>query len=292
MAEQMLVFKALLKDKEFKAELRNPEAAAAADALFACLEITRQQAFANSPIDITGIRSLTGPERTLSTKQLASAVSAISPARLEEQLTKYTEMPAVQADDVVDPLARKPKGSPIEIAVSAYLGELFDKAFPPEAVAWAKSSGETREIRLAASYDGWIAIKKVPMTAEKKEIVAACAGIFSSSKTKLPTILLKDNGNADAYQTAVDAFLNKFPERKSFTRLAEILNAAEAEMPSIAAFANGDKKLEARLLKLFYYNCFERAGFTPFVNTEQIGRIWPELKIPKPRGNYGGKKKK
>lgn len=281
--EGIFSFKALFADKEVSFECKNPSEKNVADAAFAALEICRQTAFENSPIQLQQIKPLAGNQRTLSPLQLQAAISAISPSRLEEELRKYSE--AAKTAEQLDPLAKAPKGEPVEIAFSAYLGELFDKTFPQEKVSWQKKGSSPREIRLVANYAGWMAVKKVNLAvAEKKEVVAGCASIFATTKTKLCAILHPD------FQAFRDAFLAKYPERKSFSRLTEVLSAAEKELPKISAMAGGDKLLEQRLQKLFFYACFERAGFTPFVSTDQVSRIWPELKIPKPKGNFGKKK--
>ncbi|MEK6924317.1 MAG: hypothetical protein AABW54_03710 [Candidatus Micrarchaeota archaeon] len=283
----LLSFKALLQDRELEIELRNPAETQAVDALHTVMETTRKLALEKSPLKHAEITALGGKNRTLSPSQLATAVAAVPLARLEEQLSKLVTMPLPQEPGLTNPNVRKPKGSPVEIATSAYLAELFDKAFPPESLKWGKPTGKPREVRLAANLDAWIAVKKVNLqAAEGKEITAACAGIFNSARSKLQEFTPQE------YRAATEQFLAKYPERKSFGRLAEILAAAASELPKITACAKGDAALEARLAKLFYYDCFERAGFTPFVSTNQVSRIWPELKIPKPRGNYGGKKKK
>ncbi len=289
--EEMLTYYARLPDREFAVELKSPTPQQASQAAVAVMESTRQIAFEYSPINWGEIRALAGGAgKTISPGQLAQEVSSIKQAALETKLVAFVEK--TQAKEVFDdPLAKKPKGEPLEIALSAYLAALFDAAFPPEAVAWQKPSKERREVRLVANYSGWQAVKKVDVgAAERKEVVAAAAGIFERAKGKLPSALL--GLRVGEYEAAVEAFLSKYPERKSFSRLGEILTAAVSHVPVVNAVAGGDKQLEARLQKLFFYSCFERAGFTPFVSAEVVGRVWPELKIPKPRGNFGAKKKK
>ena len=281
--EGIFSFKALFPEKEVCFEHKNPSDKEVADAAFSALEICRQTAFENSPIQLSQIKSLAG-NRTLSPQQLQAAISAVSPSRLEEELRKYCE--AAKTAEQLDPLAKIPKGEPVEIAFSAYLAELFDKTFSQEKISWQKAGSTPREVRLVANYAGWMAVKKVNLAvAEKKEVVAGCASIFAATKTKLSSILHKD------FAAFLETFLAKYPERKSFSRLCEILLAAEKELPKISSLAGGDKLLENRLQKLFYYSCFERAGFAPFVSTDQVSRIWPELKIPKPKGNFGKRKK-
>lgn len=285
MQNELLVFNARLPDREYALELRNPSAQQAADALFTITEATRQIAFEYSPIKWEQVRALCSAPKTLSPSQLVQEISSLNASRLEEKLAAFAEKVAVE-EVIGDAMAKKPKGEPLEIAFSAYLATLFDRAFPPEAIPWQKPSEEKREVRLVANYAGWRAVKKVDVAAaERKEVVAACTGIFERAKAKASAAM------GSGFEIAASAFLQKFPERKSFSRLSEILQAAERELPEISASAGGSKQLEQRMYKLFFYACFERSGFTPCVSTGEVSRIWPELKIPKPRGNYGGKKK-
>ena len=61
------------------------------------------------------------------------------------------------------------------------------------------------------------------------------------------------------------------------------IEAAKAAEKSVLACAAGEN--ERRLLREIYYaRVFGRLGFPPFVSTEDFGAVYPELKIPKPRG--------
>jgi hypothetical protein len=289
MPEEMLVFYARLPEQEIAIDLRSPSAQELAEAAFTALEASRQAALEYSPVDLQAVRKLAG-SGSLSIAQLSAQLSQLKQSALEQSLLPLVKA-APASDAIANPLAKTPKGEPVEFAVSAYLGALFDRAMPPEPLSWQKPGKEKREVRLVANARGWQSVKKVEFAgSERKEVCAASATIFERVKSKLPDLLLGEK--AEEFQSLLDAFVAKYPERKSFGRLPEILSAAEKEFPKLEAIAGGDKRLESRLRKLFLYACFARAGFTPYPSSETVGRVWPELKIPKPRGNFGGKKKK
>jgi hypothetical protein len=144
-------------------------------------------------------------------------------------------------------------------------------------------------VRLAANYDGWIVVKKVDLgKAEKKEVLLGLAGIFSSINQKLPSLY---SSNPDGFEDLVSSLLNSFPVRKSFVKLPVLLGEASKLESKISDFASNSEGKEV-LRQALFLRCFEHAGFPPFVTLESIAGVYPELKIPKPRGNFGGKKKK
>ena len=289
MPDEMLVFYARLPEAEIAIDLRSPSAGQLADSAFIALEASRQVAFEFAPIDLPKVRKQAG-SGGLSIAQLAGETAALKQSALEASLQPFVKA-ASASGAVADPLAKAPKGKPIDFAVSAYLGQLFDRAMPPAPLSWQKPGGGKRELRLVANAGGWQSVKKVGFEgSEDKEVCAAAATIFERVKAKLPDLLLGEKSGE--YDSIVDSFISKFPERRSFGRLPEILSAAEKELPKVDAIAAGNAVLQSRLAKLFLYSCFGRTGFTPFVSGETVGRVWPELKIPKPRGNFGGKKKK
>ena len=124
------------------------------------------------------------------------------------------------------------------------------------------------------------------MEAEKKEVLAALSGMFNAANRKLADF---SAGDCAAFDAFVEQTFAKYPERKNFSRLPQVLQDAVAVESQLAQFASGDK-LQA-LREFFFLKAFERCGFPPFITADQISGVYPELKIPKPRGNFGKKKK-
>lgn len=267
--DELVSFKAVLGDKQCKFEASPPTDSDAAKALVLAMDATRELAFANAPVNVAEISRIA--------PKTFSDLTGVSLGDIELRLHSLCD----PARD--DGTGKKPDATPLDMAVSLYLGVMLDRQLGCKPVAWGKADDAQKVVRFVANYKGWQVVKKVRSDALPKEIVAGCAGIFSSSKAKAPDFLSPDG----KYNALADAFLAKYPERKSFSRLQEMLAASVDVAKQIAALANGNE-----LRKLFYYSLFERAGFPCFVSTGQVSGVWPELKIPKPRGNYGGKKKK
>ncbi|MBI5177255.1 hypothetical protein HY995_04175 [Candidatus Micrarchaeota archaeon] len=287
MRADFVTFRAFLPDKSLVLHSDgNGAAQVVAGAMHAALELS----YEFSPLDAKGIGQWAQKDaqaiRTAS--DFASVIRSKKQAALEQQLSQFVSLPSAAPDANAESY-KASKASPVEFAFSCCLNSLADPMFPPRRVAWSGPGGERSEVRLAANISGWMAVKKADAEkAGRREVMAACAGIFESCRRKLPHLLCGDAKIAE-YESALDAFLSKFPERKSFSRLPEILESADREKI--------EDKLEAILgsplaRELFYYECFSRAGFTPFIQQETIGLVYPELKIPKPRGNFGKKKRK
>jgi len=233
--------------------------------------------FDYAPLVLNAIENLVS-QKPKTTEDIAAALSTIKPGVLENQLRSCVTTKPLEDE-------AKKKGDPVDFAWSYYLFLLFNSVFPQKIVEKGKPS--KNEVRLAADLDGWMVVKKVDLSkAENKEVLAALAGMFNAANRKLAEFSASDFA---AFESFVEKTFAKYPERKNFTRLPQVLRDATAVENQLSQFASGEK-LQA-LREFFFLKAFERCGFTPFVSTEQISGIYPELKIPKPRGNFGGKKK-
>ncbi|OIO25071.1 hypothetical protein AUJ14_04965 [Candidatus Micrarchaeota archaeon CG1_02_55_22] len=264
---ELVSFKAVFPSRQAKFEASPPNDADVATVLTLALAVSRELAFENSPFNAEEIARIA--------PRSFDDLQGVSIGDIEKRLAPLAEKP------VIDETKKAPSATPLDLAVSYYFGALVDKALGVAPITWSKPSDPQRIVRLVANYGGWQVVKKVSSDAPKKEIVAGCSGIFSSCKNKAADFL--DEG----YYALSQEFFSKYPERKSFARLQEMLRDAPATAHKIVQLNNG-----VELKKLFYYSLFERAGYPCFISTDQVGAVWPELKIPKPRGNYGGKKKK
>jgi hypothetical protein len=238
--------------------------------------------FDYAPLDLKTIEKMV-LQKPKAIGEIASLLSAIKPGVLEAQLRpSITFKPAVQADGV----EVKIKGDPVDFAWSYYLFLLFESVFPQKIASSGKPS--KNEVRFAADYDSWMLVKKVDLAkAERKEVLAALSGMFNAANRKLADFSASD---CAAFDSFVEQTFAKYPERKNFSRLPQVLQDAVAAESRLAQFASGDK-LQA-LREFFFLKAFERCGFPPFITADQISGVYPELKIPKPRGNFGKKKKK
>lgn len=291
MPSDFLLFSANLPDFKFEEKLDGLQSR---DKTLSLLESTRlaclSKMFDFTPIDKQGIERLAASfGRPKNVGELASVLSSIKPGALEAQLRAFVKTPPSKGEAADLELAKKQKADPVEFAFSYFLYCLWKTASPSALSVQQKGSPQKKEVRFAASQQSWVVVKKVDLEkAEAKEVLFALAGIFSSINKKIPDFAAD---NPEGYGAFVSSFLDSFPVRKSFAKLSILLKEAASREPSLSQFASDAGKLSS-LKQCYYLSCFEHAGFTPFVSLESIAGVYPELKIPKPRGNFGGKKKK
>lgn len=213
-------------------------------------------------------------------KGLADFLSNTRPSDLEKKMQSFVLLKW-------NSLVETPKhASPMDFAWVVFLNSLWKQVIPFK--AGAKGSGSAKELRLAANYKGWVVVKKVNLEiASKQEVLAFLAGAFGTVDKKLAEYSLNSYSDFEAFW---QGFSSKYSQRKSFVKLPEMLRKAidlEPEVKRMAKPGCGDY-----VVQHFYHKIFEYCGFSPFVTIEMINGNYPELKIPKPKGNFGGKKKK
>ncbi len=243
-----------------------------------------------APIEKAGIEKLAASfGKPKSVGELASILSSIKPGALEAQLRAFVKAAPSKGEAADLALAKKQKADPVEFAFSYFLFCMWKSVFPQSIAFQQRGLPSKKEVRFAANLPGWVVVKKVDLEkAEPKEVLFALSGIFPSVNNKLSQTACS---NPDGFDNFVSSFLNSFPVRKSFAKLSALLNEALAKEQTIAQFAS-DKTDSEILRQSFFLSCFQHAGFMPFVSLETIAGVYPDLKIPKPRGNFGGKKKK
>ena len=255
--------------------------------VFSARAICWSKMFDYAPLDLKGIESISssyGKPKTIS--ELSLLISKIKPGVLEGQLRKHVKIAFVPEPTDAD--VKKMKADPIDFAFAYFVFCLWKSVFPSSVEFQRKASGLSKgEVRFASSYKGWVVVKKVNLTStEPKEVLMGLANMFVSANSKIIEFH-SDKGDFDSF---VSSLLESFPVRKSFAKLPALLEKAVELEGEITKFASG-RNAEVLRQQLFL-RCFEHAGFPPFIQTETIGGVYPELKIPKPRGNFGGKKKK
>ncbi len=240
-----------------------------------------------APIDRKAIDAyFAGKKKPKNPAELAGILSSVSMSSIERDLEKATRFEPVPADDIKKADVEKRK---IGYATSYYLYLLFKSAFGEEA---PKPAGSNRNqiIRLVSNSSEWMVVKKTnTVTATKPETLSALIGMLSTIVRKEGDVLCKD----DDFEAASMALFGQFFKRKSFGKLCEALNAVPAPKANEAAGANvADKAFAAELFTLLYLKAFSLSGYSPYPEPDLLAETYPQLKIPKPRGNFGGKKKK
>lgn len=279
------MFSALFPDAKFEEKLEDLKREKVSFFLTNSLALCWSKMFDYAPIDKTGIEKLASSfGKPKSIAELASILSQIKPGVLEGQLRAFVKTKPVSQEIDLETV-KKPKGDAVDFAFAYFILCLWKSVFPDNVAFANKGNPSAREVRFAANTQGWTAVKKVDLTkAEDKEVLFALAGIFSTLNRKLPDFAAE---NAEGFENFVSSFLNSFPVRKSFAKLPVLLNEALKNESKISQFGSS-----VSLKELFFLRCFEHAGFPPFISLDAIAGVYPELKVPKPRGNFGGKKKK
>ncbi|NUN11615.1 hypothetical protein HUU53_03125 [Candidatus Micrarchaeota archaeon] len=213
-------------------------------------------------------------------KELVVELKNVKPSAMEEKFSSFITLKWPS-------LEQTPKNaSPMDFGWIALLNQAwtsinsFDYA--------SKGNYSKKEIRFAANYDGWVLVKKVNFDiATPQEVLAFMSTTFSSIDRKIGDLAALDYEQFDSFW---NDFSSKFSPRKSYAKLTDMLLKAtdlEAEIKKLAK-----PGMESYLIQHFYHKLFVYAGYAPFATIETINGNYPELKIPKPKGNFGGKKKK
>lgn len=281
---QVLYVYSNLKGAQYSANLNYPTKEQTSQVGADFYSITVNKTLEYAPIDaskvktskVTDVKSLTIQLGALKQKQLEELTQRAITLKLEKPtdesaLKKYDERQKALA----------------ELAGMTLISQMFNSAFP---LQLPKSSKPPKnEVRIAASLADWQIVKKVNLdVAENKEIFSSLVSINAALDAKIPSLLCT---NLEEYEQALDKTLSTMPERRNLTRLQQFLQNEnfDSTKTQIAAFTT--PPYAPVLLHHYYAKIFTRCGFNPHVSTELMSQVYPELKIPKPKGNFGPKKK-
>ena len=148
---------------------------------------------------------------------------------------------------------------------------------------------EEGEIMFVARYKEWMVVKKlaVDATTTPQEVSAILASIEATMSRKSYEFTGVNLG-------MVDAIADKLivGKRKSFIALSEALSSLKpadlkAELLTACPTPAHLPIAENYLLK----SMLDKMGFRTNLDTETLSQTFPEIKVVKPRGNFGKKKK-
>jgi len=263
---EFLYLIAQLKTGKLDVKLEDPKPAEIASQLQNFSHLLSSSVYYYSPVDYEKIRASAAKAPISRPQDLAAMLKSFTPTKILETVKPFITLQLLQPTDESQVKKWKKKTRALEqIAISAYLHALFVQVFPQN----FKQSGSPSkaEVRLAANMPAWKAVKKVDCAkTENKEIFASLCAIYHAVHAKLPAF-------AQMPQMAGSA-----SERKSYSALVTLLSSLN--FPSDA--------FQAEWLAFATFNA---AGFPPVPSAELVGELYPELKVPKPRGNFGKKKK-
>lgn len=148
---------------------------------------------------------------------------------------------------------------------------------------------EEGEIAFTAKYRDWIAIKKMSVDGDTKpeEVAAILASINS-------TLQRKSYDFVGISREAIEEYAKSLSKgkRKAYGSLAEIVSAVKpGEVKEKLLSSCSDPKLLPIAESFFLKSLIESIGFRTTLDADVLTEVYPHLKIPKPRGNFGKKKK-
>ena len=148
---------------------------------------------------------------------------------------------------------------------------------------------ESGEIVFSAKYKDWIAIKKMSIDdgTKPEEVSAILASINSTLLRKSYDFVGINREQIEEYAKACAK-----GKRKAIGSLAEVLSMVKpGELKEKLLASCPDPKMLPIAESFFLKSLIEAVGFRTSLDAEALTEVYPHLKIAKPRGNFGKKKK-
>lgn len=145
------------------------------------------------------------------------------------------------------------------------------------------------EIVFSAKYGDWIAIRKMTIDERtpRQEVVAMLAAIRETIDRKAFQLAGVDTARIDGYVAEKTR-----GKRKGYGTLAEIFaSISQSELKGVLASAVPEERLTPLAEAYFLKQLFSSLGFDFGVSTELMRKLYPELKLPMPKGRIPGTKK-
>ncbi|HUB92614.1 MAG TPA: DUF2666 family protein [Candidatus Saccharimonadales bacterium] len=141
----------------------------------------------------------------------------------------------------------------------------------------------TDSIEFSAKWKEWVVIKRTTIRDDTKpeEVVFSMASIRQTIDRKAFELLGIDTKTLDDYATAATAGMKK--NFKDLGNAVQSLSSAEAKAAVEKSCASKPELGEVAKTYLFR-KVVQALGFDFDVNQEMLSKIYPNLKLPKPRG--------
>ncbi|MCX6775436.1 MAG: DUF2666 family protein [Candidatus Micrarchaeota archaeon] len=143
------------------------------------------------------------------------------------------------------------------------------------------------EIAFSAKYKEWISIKKMDIDEKTTppEVVHMLSNVRESISRKAFELSGIDKGKIDAYVLGLIK-----GKRKGYPTLSEIFGGMKQnEVRGVLLSASSEQLLpiaETYLMR----KLLTSLGYNADISGEMMSKIYPELKLPKPKGRFGKKK--
>jgi len=149
---------------------------------------------------------------------------------------------------------------------------------------------EDESVVFTARYREWMVIKKLSIDERTtpQEVAAALAGMEA-------TISRKSYEFTGINRDAVEEIAAKLSagKRKSYVSLADALSALKPAALKEQLLTACPTPAHLPIAENYMVKCLlDNLGFRTNLDTETLSGTFPEIKVTKPRGNFGKKKKK
>lgn len=145
------------------------------------------------------------------------------------------------------------------------------------------------QVAFAARYKDWLVVKKlgIDATTKPEEVALALASIDK-------TLVRKSYEYAGINADVIDAYVATVAKKgHTFANLSDVFKSLQPGAVKAALLPACAMPEQYPIAESFFVKrLLEEAGYAPVLEPETLAKVFPHLKITKPRGNYGGKKKK
>jgi len=145
------------------------------------------------------------------------------------------------------------------------------------------------EVVFNAKYKEWIAVKKLLIDDNTKP--EEVAGVLSSIQA---TLMRKAYDFSGINKSVVEELASKITagKRKTYPNLAEVFSSMKPGEFKTALLAACPDPKYLPIAESYLLCCvLSNLGFSAYLDSETLMSVFPELKMPKPKGNFGKKKK-
>lgn len=145
------------------------------------------------------------------------------------------------------------------------------------------------EVIFTARYRDWMVIKKLSIDDKTtpQEVAAALASVEA-------TISRKSYEFTGINREAIEAMAEKLAsgKRKSFASLSDALSQLKPTELKGQLLSACPTPAHLPIAENYLVKCLiDKVGFQTNLDLETLSKAFPEIKVPKPRGNFGKKKK-
>lgn len=139
------------------------------------------------------------------------------------------------------------------------------------------------EVTFSAKYKEWISIKKMSIDENTKE--PEVAHILASIRETIDRKTFELNG---INMAKIDEYVNSVTKgkRKGFSSIAEIFNNLKQNEVREVLLASSSEQTLPLAEAYFIRKILTTLGYGLDVTTGTLSKIYPELKLPKPKGRF------